>query len=281
MVTKKQIDLAQPGQQVIEVTPAQAKIWLLLNKNNRKTKGVKIVQYARDMREGNWKFTGEAIKFNDLGDLVDGQNRLHALIDSETTQPFLVVTGLVKDAQAVMDSGAPRNAGDALVFHGYKYPNELAASARTHYFWKRAGGFAHCMSSPNTNLSPTNAELVDYVAEHPELVDAARNTKTVARQLRIAHGALGAAYYEFLRIDPDDTQEFFDRIREFKTGGKGDPINTLIKRAQDMAMRREIVRASTSLFMVNKTWNAVRNNEYLEKLTFGSLGRWSLIPDPK
>jgi hypothetical protein len=281
MVTKK-IDLTKPGHQIIDVTPQLAKDWLLLNKHNRKLKEMKIVQYARDMREGNWRFTGEAIKFDNNGDLLDGQNRLHALIDAQTTVPMLVVTGLEPEAQGVMDSNAPRNAGDTLTLHGYKNPNELAGTVRAHYLWQKLHAFKHCMSSPYSEQAPTNSEILNYVEAHPDLSTASIEAKPISRQLRISHGAVGAAYCEFSLIDAEEAGEFLERIRELRTAGKGDPVNALVKRCQDMALRREFVRASTSLFMIVKTWNAVRAGERFEKFQFGSDYRgWAAIPEPK
>jgi len=280
MVTKK-IDLAKPGQQIIEVGPALAKSWLLLNKHNRKIKQHKITQYARDMREGNWRYTGEALKFNNRGELADGQNRLHAIIDAQVSVPMLIVTGVDPEAQQVMDAGAPRTAADALHLDGFKNGQPLAATIRVHLMWK-AGSFAHCMSSVSGDIMPSNAETVKYAEEHPDMVAAAVGGKQLARRLRLPVGATGASYYEFLRIDPDDAQEFYTRITELELGGKGDPIATLVKRTQEMANRREHVRAPLGVYMMVRTWNAARSNEHFEKFQFGSQYRgWNAIPDPK
>lgn len=281
MVTKK-IDLAKPGHQVIDVTPALAEGWLKLNKHNRKFKPMKISHYARDMREGNWKYTGEALKFSTWGELIDGQNRLQAIIDAETTVSLPIVTGLDPSAQEVMDAGAPRNAGDTLAFRGYGYPSELSAATRSHYMWKEMQNWKHCMSSSNSELMPTNAEIVRYVEDHPDLVTVAGEAKPIAQQLRLPIGSIGAAWYEFLQIDAEDTEEFFKRIHDIQTTGKGDPINTLVKRCQEMALRRERLLQSTGLFMIIRTWNAVRASEYFEKFQFGSAVRgWQPIPEPK
>jgi hypothetical protein len=281
MVTK-QFALDKPGQRVVNITPQLAKDWLLLNKHNRKIKKIKITQYARDMRAGNWQFTGEPVKFDDNGDLLDGQNRLHAIIDAQVTVEMLVVTGLDPAAQGVMDSGAPRSAGDSLTLLGYKNSSDLAGTVRAHYMWKELKLFKHCMSAPGSDTAPTSSEIVQYGELHPGFVVAAKESKPIARQLRLPLGSVSAAYYEFVLIDEGDTDEFFSRIRGLQTGGKGDPINTLVKRCQDMALRREHVRAALGLFMVTRTWNAMRTGEYFEKFQFGSATRgWQPIQDPK
>jgi hypothetical protein len=271
----------KPGHEVVNVTPELAKQWLLLNKHNRKLKQIKIGHYARDMREGNWRFTGEAIKFNKLGDLVDGQNRLHAVIDSGATVPMLVVTGLDENAQEAMDSGAIRSAGDALAFRGHGYTNVLASTARIHYLWAN-GMIKHCMSNPGSEQYPTTSQVVAYVEDHPRLAQAAQAAGMNARLLWLPTSSIGVSFYEFALIDPDDTVEFFDRIKELRTEGKGDPVSTLVKRCREMRDRRERVRPATGLFMIMRAWNAVRSGEYFEKFQFGSEYRgWTPIPQPK
>ena len=276
------INLNQPGHRVIEVTPTQAKKWLLLNKHNRRLKQTKISLYARDMRKGRWQYTGEAIKFNERGELADGQNRLHAVIDSEATVPMLIVTGVPVEAQEVMDQGANRTAGDSLTLRGFKNPNELAAVARIHYLWKRQLVFRHCMVNPSAEWWPTRSDIIDYTEEFPGFADAVLQAKPVARQIRLPIGAIGAVAYEINKIDEVQADYFWDCIAQNKTAGRGDPINTLINRCKDMAMRREILRPSTAIFMLVRSWNAMRTDEKLKSFLFGSEAKgWAVIPDPK
>lgn len=276
-----ELRLNQPGHHVVDVTPETAERWLELNIKNRRLRPAKVEQYTRDMRkEGGWRFTGEAIKFNDQGHLVDGQNRLTALVEADTTLPFLVVTGLEETAQEVMDSGVSRTAGDALTFLGYSYPNEIAAAVRVHYMWTRMV-YRTCMTNPSGDLMPTNTEIVQHLEEHPGLASASVRVKPITRQLHLSLGAVASAYYEFTKIDPDAAEDFVSRIATMQLNGRGDPIAALVKRAGDMAMRREFVRPATALFLVIRTWNAYRSGEHLEKFSLGAAPRWALIPAVK
>ncbi len=78
------------------VTPALARKWLELNaENNRLPRPRKIQAYARDMASGNWNSdSGETIKFDKNGILVDGQNRLQAVLLADMSIAMDVVTGL-------------------------------------------------------------------------------------------------------------------------------------------------------------------------------------------
>ena len=72
-------DHEKPSASLVYVTPDMAKRWLSKNTGNRPVKKAKVAQYARDMTEGRWEITGEAVKFAQSGRLIDGQNRLHAV----------------------------------------------------------------------------------------------------------------------------------------------------------------------------------------------------------
>jgi hypothetical protein len=59
--------------------------------------------YAQQMRSGEWRFTGDTIKVNKSGGLMDGQHRLQAVIRSGWSGMQLVVTGIADSAAWAMD----------------------------------------------------------------------------------------------------------------------------------------------------------------------------------
>ena len=60
------------------ITPDIAKTMLGENVNNRRISHDNVNMFAREMRNGEWRFNGEAIKFSKDGRLLDGQHRLLA-----------------------------------------------------------------------------------------------------------------------------------------------------------------------------------------------------------
>lgn len=78
---------------VMDITPAMAKDWLeSRNANNRAKKRNAIERYARDMKNGNWELTSEGITFGCSGELLNGQNRLYAIVESGVTVKMVVAT---------------------------------------------------------------------------------------------------------------------------------------------------------------------------------------------
>jgi len=98
------------------VTPTLAKEMLEYNIGNRDVKLKKIITMVQAMKEGRWLFNGDSIRFNNNGDLIDGQNRLLSIIKAGIPQPCLVVRGLDPEAAKTIDIGSKRQLKDWLQF---------------------------------------------------------------------------------------------------------------------------------------------------------------------
>lgn len=91
----------------MDITPEIAEKMLGKNTNNyRRLNSSTVAKYAKDMFLGYWQVNGETIVFSKDGTLLNGQNRLAAIIKSNTTQKMLVVTGVSAD---IYDSGKVRS----------------------------------------------------------------------------------------------------------------------------------------------------------------------------
>lgn len=272
-------DHEKPSASLVYVTPDMAKRWLSKNTGNRPVKKAKVAQYARDMAEGRWEITGEAVKFAQSGRLIDGQNRLHGVIASGATVPMFVMRGIAESAQLVMDSGAPRSTADALGFLGHPGAKDLAPAASALKAW-RSGFFPHCMHQSNPGY--TKQEIAAFVADTPSLAEVTPWVKRVQRELPLPIGTLAACAHEFMLADADTCAEFFDRIHEMDLGPKADPINTLVRRVALERDMKKRVWVSTGIYFMTRAWNAHRAGETLAKFSIGSDARgWAAIPAVK
>lgn len=268
------------------ITPDVARQYLTLNiSNNRKLKRGRIAGYARDMRNGNWLFTGEAIKFDTDGNLVDGQNRLEGVVLADTPAAFLVVRGVSKEAVALLDSGVARSGADALTIAGVADKSDakdLAATARVHRGYYM-GDMPNAMSNTGGQQQFTKQELIEYLEKNPQLDFAARFARGLYKYLPLPVGAVATAFDSFSKLSIDDTAEFFNRIRDGISTGPGDPFLTLSRRvASDRLEDHGRILPSTALFYLFRTWNAFRADEQLARLQVGSRqSGFTPIPAPK
>lgn len=98
------------------ITPTKAKEYLLRTKINRNLSKERVEAYAYDMSKGAWQLNGEAIRFNESGDLIDGQHRLSAIIKSGASVQMVVMTD-VSDSVSVYDRGRTRSVVDGMIIN--------------------------------------------------------------------------------------------------------------------------------------------------------------------
>ena len=100
---------------VMNISPVQAALWLQGNNGNRPLSHALVKAYATDMKNGDWALNGETIKISYDADgnvlVVDGQHRLHAVIEANTTIQSVVVVQ-VEDARFI-DNGRGRTFKDS------------------------------------------------------------------------------------------------------------------------------------------------------------------------
>jgi len=170
-----------------KVTPAMAERWLNQNNTNRSLREGVVEQYAKDMREGNWTQCTQPIAFYEDGDLADGQHRLYALIESNTTQEFIVLKGLTRRDGLNIDTGVARSIVDNGRISGLdtELSNSLISTARA------------LASGMPSNGRMSNSDKLAVVAEHRDAaqwaVSVLPRTKGIYNSAILA--ALGRAWY--------------------------------------------------------------------------------------
>lgn len=96
------------------ITPAIAKAYLLKNDNNRPLRQNHIRLLASDIKNGDWQITHQGIAFDSTGRLIDGQHRLHAIIQAGVGIQILVTRGCSSSSFSILDRGANRTPSDII-----------------------------------------------------------------------------------------------------------------------------------------------------------------------
>ena len=112
------------------ITPERAEQLLELNIGNRPIKRTAIDAMAQAMAEGRFQpNNGDTLRVTVDNTLVDGQNRLYAVIKSGVAQMMTVAYNVPRGAVSSIDQGTPRNVRDILILGSNKVPNINAAEA--------------------------------------------------------------------------------------------------------------------------------------------------------
>ena len=77
------------------ITPSIAAAWLARNMNNRRPNQRIIDELAAAITAGLWHTTHQGIAFDELGQLIDGQHRLLAIVKAGVAEPFEIVPRVV------------------------------------------------------------------------------------------------------------------------------------------------------------------------------------------
>lgn len=257
-------EAARPVATIVNVDPDTALRWLEHNLVNRKIRTSIVDRYARDMKSGKWLLSGEAIKFSDTGELLDGQHRLLGVIRANLTVAFFVVNNLSADTQQVLDTGAKRTAADTLGFAGYHNRHALASVARL----VKAYLDGELKTAGQASI-PTysNSELIAVIDQNPDIVDAVSwvNGSLKAR-IPANPATLGFVLWLLRRIDTEQADTFFHDLAQMKTSGSGDPRATLLRRLSAAKQDRQRMSNVTQAHYFIRAWNSVREGKTLGNL---------------
>lgn len=262
---------------VEDVSPPVAEGWLGKNERNRNLRQRIVASYARDMAAGNWHLSGEAIKFAKGGRLLDGQHRLHAVVQSGATVKMLVVRGLAEHVQDVIDAGTARTAGDALRMRGEPSYSALAATARLAILNREgiqldAGG----------NLRPTHSEILAFVDENQDVKNAVNMASGLRNAIDVPVSLLALACWILSRIDPDDTEKFMTALATKVDLKAGDAVLALLNRLSEVRRNGRIVTRSDYLSLIFRAWNYWRSGTKVNTLLLRTRdGNNVLVPEPK
>jgi hypothetical protein len=263
----------KPSITLIKVTPEMAEEWLGKNTHNRNIRRIAVDSYARDMAAGNWRLTGEPIKFTPDGVLLDGQHRLLAVIKGGVPVELFVAKGIAPDSQRVMDTGAKRTSSDMLKLDGYANPVHLAAAAR--YAMTYQSG----TDSRNQTVTPTHSEIGAFVSANEELVSAVAAVTYYRRTIDLPISVTAVAWWLLVQVDAEACENFFSSIATSATSGAGDPRSALIQRLATARRKGERLQQPAQLSMLLRAWNAWRKGSQLASLQVYSTGG-GLVPIP-
>lgn len=94
------------------IGPEIAKYYLEFNGNNRRLRPSHVKALAYDMKNGHWQVTHQGIAFDDTGRLIDGQHRLHAIVEAGVAVQMPVTRGCNASAFSIIDTGSKRTPSD-------------------------------------------------------------------------------------------------------------------------------------------------------------------------
>jgi hypothetical protein len=169
----------------VNISPGIAQAWLDRNLRNRRVRRALVRRLASDIRNDKWEVSGDAIRFDTDGNLIDGQHRLMACVEAGKAIRSFVVYGLDQSVQNVIDTGTVRSKGDMLALYGVSNANSVAYGYRLLRAHKEG-------LVPTTELM-SHADMMDLYERHPKLPLYVPNAGSLPRGIPL--GLVGFVAY--------------------------------------------------------------------------------------
>ena len=261
-----------------DITPKIAAKLLERNLINRTLRQRHVDWLASQMTSGYWKFTGDAIKMNRDGVLVDKQHTLSAIIQSGTTQRFVVIGGLDDTIIEVIDTGIARTAGDVLKMNNIQNANSVAALCRRILAFKnrqKASAFSRRAKGGkevNTNEKDkedfiSNSRIFEEITADSRYSDACHTALKFYDSSRIlSPSQYGLLYFLFSEKNPDAAWEFLSKFSNGVGLQADSPIYALRSRLSRERETKVRFSDSLKLYWFFTCWNKFRRGETVGNL---------------
>jgi hypothetical protein len=250
---------------VMAVTPAMAEAWLEVKGPNRSISNARVDRYAQDMKSGNWRVNGETVKFDHAGNLLDGQHRLWAIVESRATVTLTIVRGLDPDDMSTIDTGLARSFANVLQIKGEGNTSVLAGAAR---FWY---GYDNRVLTAGGIPTVSHAELLKVIEAKPWLRERV-SEYAASPAKKIGQPTVMAFLYSGAARNGKDTKRAEAALRWLETVGTGlcqnakDPAYLFRERILQNARAKSKLPPQVLAALGIKSWNAFASGRTLHTL---------------
>lgn len=206
---------------IVDVTPETAKRWLEEhNHRNRKLRGKTVKLLAAEMQKGRFVTNGDPIRFDTNRELLDGQHRLAAVVESGIPlKNQLIVYNLDPEVMVTIDTGVKRKLSDQLKISGVTSNVNVAAAAR----------ICVCIEHDDYGLSFNypDSEFYDFARDHEaELQLAIQKATRIYSVIGGSVAVYSVGLFYAAAYDKEKTEAFVEGVVSGAGLKKGDPALT-------------------------------------------------------
>ncbi len=204
----------------------------MLEKNpvNRNLSKDRVGKLADAIRRGEWVLNGDAIRISSMGNLLDGQHRLAAIVRSGISCRSVIVTGLPESVFYTIDiGGKARGPADVLSIEKEKNAVTVAACCQLVFRYLNTGN----PIGGNSSNAPTIAQIKTVLAENPEIRYAAGSVARDFCRTYVTRSVAAFCFFVFSKTNREKTEEFFGLLETGAGLGERSPVLHLRNRLMD------------------------------------------------
>lgn len=245
-----------------KITPKKALAWLSNNPNNRRLKTSLVHQITGAITRGEWQENGATIVICEDGTLLDGQNRLTAIVKADVAVYSLVTYGVPKDAYKTIDAGCARGPADVLKINGYEYETILSGAVKI-----LMGRAFKRESLPQERL--TGELVLKFLGRNTGVYSSVKKVGASPRVTGFYPSVIAACHFKFSKKDAVMADTWLHKVLTGEDMTKGDPV---------LVFRNRIIKVVNGLssgdgnrwnFLVYcvRCWNAMREGSSSMRFT--------------
>lgn len=256
-----------------EITPALAREYLgKLYTRQRRRYAQDVQKWAGEMLADRWKVSADCVTFDVNDELINGQNRLAAIVESDTTHTFIVLRGAPTDIYEISDQVRVRSTATILGSRDEKNVTCLAGALNLIARWSRHG-------STGRRSGISTQHLLALLDEHPTLRESVPVAVRTNKLYKYSPSNIAAMRYLFGLVDKDSADLFFDQL-ERQTAPEGSPVwhlqRVLTKRMSTGKKHDDFYY----LALIIQAWNAHVTDTGVRSLQRSGGAPWPAIFDP-
>lgn len=207
----RQLSLAKNQRTIVAsvaVTADDAAVLLENNDGNRSVNNRHVTVLADAMANGEWMETGDTIKLDKSGRVLDGQHRLMAVRASGVTAKFDFAFGVATEAFDRIDVGRTRTAGNIFEIAGFKDGAMIATVSKI--LMAIEAGYKTVRSN-----NATRHQLLEHARLNPDIIESSKIGKEISRGIGRAGSMSGIAAGVYLirqRMGEHEPSDFFGKV---------------------------------------------------------------------
>lgn len=247
---------------IVLVTPEIAERYLKNQNRNRWQKKKHLQFLVGQMRDGEWKFNGEPLIFDQNNQMIDGQHRCLSCVKSGRPFLTLVVRNIQRDAYDRIDLGARRTSRDVLVIEDVPMAKWAAPTVARLLEFRRSGNWWE----PRSDI--TGHEIFRALPDFPDLERHYAPGKEMARLFGGSQALWAAARYLTFEKDQAAAHDFWAKLLTGERLEPGDPELRLRQRLLDARLSAGKIELTLKLYagLIVAAWNHRRKGRQVKML---------------
>lgn len=272
------------------ITPEIAKELLKTNHNNRACREYVVEKYKNAILNDEWQFNGETIKLSKSGVLLDGQHRLHAIVEANKPVKMLLARNLDDNVFNTIDVGFSRHPGDILTVHTQgqcKNPKNIASALKlinSFVYSEHPQKRYEYVLNKKRELDISPSRLVSLYDVYTDITDNYYFILKLKDAWQFTTLSVAIGMYTIMkRIDLCEADRFWLSLNSMSNLSNDNPINVLHKYLVSYAINHGGKKPPryNIVALICETWNAFLDNKTLSKRNLAQRKKLSYLKFPK